>query len=150
MKKIILAALAIATLFTACKKDEEEKPHTIVGSWKVVDAYCNPAINYNGTVTTQLFLLIYSDACQRDDILTFTDDNTVYADNGPLKCDTSWAQVDTGTYTLSNGNLSVLLNGAPIPTQFINVEADEDYMYLNQPSYIDSVATYFTLKLKRQ
>lgn len=152
MKKLYsVAAASLLLLATACKKDEEcHKAETIVGTWRASAVTCNPAINYNGTITTNLYPLFYGDPCKVDDIITFTDNNLMISDNGDVLCIPGSAQIDTGTYSLEGTTLTLVPPASPSPVSFINVKVENNNLYLNRPTIMDSTATYITFKFDRQ
>lgn len=94
MKKslnFLLMLLMVATVFTACKKDDPAPTpaQLIVGKWKVVTFTVT-----SGSVT------VAAPACEMDNITEFTAGGSII-DTENTKCDPSDPATSTQTYSLS-------------------------------------------------
>lgn len=121
MKTISLKALAAAlgifalALTTGCKKDDDVQPDKIAmltsGSWKLTAMTVNPAIDWFGEPTTNVFAKMPT--CLKDDLTIFKSNGTITYDEGPSKCDPSDPQTSTGTWKVNDKQtiLTVIADG---------------------------------------
>ncbi|RYD53097.1 MAG: hypothetical protein EOP52_02855 [Sphingobacteriales bacterium] len=132
MKKAFLFLAAGAVLFTACKKDDNNNAGTratmVSGQW-AIDSF---KILYmaGGQTLLSTDLLATSRACDRDNLLDFISDNTLYADEGATKCDPSTPQrQQAGTWQLTNSEKEITINltnsvssGLPAGTNALTID----------------------------
>jgi hypothetical protein len=112
MKKTITLAILIATLSTACKKNEgtktESKTDILAKSAWTMDSY--------GVDTNMDLILTGSEnetlACTKDDTYTFSANGTLVRNHGSLKCSSEPA-TETGTWQffLNETKLDIFGNG---------------------------------------
>lgn len=100
----------IALLFTtSCKKDKETAPDRgkilTKGSWQISALEVDPAIDWLGTPTTDIYALLPD--CVKDDFSTFQNNGTLVFDEGNSKCDPTDPQTTTATWVL-NADQSIL------------------------------------------
>ena len=88
----------------ACKKKDEnpKTPEPVSKSkytylttdkWRVAEVYA-----VNNAPTRDIIINYYLDVmkeCEKDNLISFNTDGTITSDEGPLKCDTSIAQITT-------------------------------------------------------
>lgn len=103
MKRVsLLATLALACAFTACKKDNEKPKSTsellMAKSWKMT------------ALTEQVGTAAASNeytsmaACEKDNLYKFEASNKFTLDEGPLKCSNSDPQSISGNWALTNSD----------------------------------------------
>lgn len=86
MKRILIAALAIASI-TSCKKEDEAPAELAVtmanmaGTWKITAE----SVAFAGT-TTDIFNSMAYQACERDDVYIFAAAGTVKNEEGIINC----------------------------------------------------------------
>ncbi len=106
MKKIIITLSAIGLIFTACKKEtkvittnviESKKNFLIKAPWKILKIEEQPNLTSPLTEITGQW-----DACELDDIQTFTEDNIYNYGAGASVCDTFDNQIEIGTWEFLN------------------------------------------------
>jgi hypothetical protein len=130
-KKIIslyglsLAVLLSAVLLTNCKKDTpapEPEPtpaptppppptntEKLTGkNFKLTALTVNPGLNVSGTVITDLYTNLM-EACEKDNLLSFTADGKYKEDEAGSKCDPTDPQVVTGTWSFNSTESIVTL-----------------------------------------
>lgn len=129
MKKVIsLSCLAIA-LLTACKKDNSEDTGNRMdlitsASWKYDNAQVDVTGDEEGDQPLPPGTL---EDCDKDNIITFYDDNTGTIDEGPTKCDGGDPQQVDFEWEFKNNN--TVIN---IPqTIFGNISGDAKIKILN-------------------
>ena len=112
MKKIYFLAmisfLAIATVFTSCSKDDDEKTKTellTASKWKMTAATVSPAM----MGITDFFPLM--EACDKDNTIKFNTDKTVVSDEGATKCDAGNPQQETDTWAFSSDESKLISKG---------------------------------------
>ncbi|RAK63994.1 lipocalin family protein [Hymenobacter edaphi] len=103
MKRIsLLAAVAVACVFTACKKDEEKPKSTsellMAKSWKIT-AYTEQV---GSAAATDEYAS--ADACLKDNIYKFEASNKFTTDEGTTKCDPTDPQSVSGNWALTNSD----------------------------------------------
>lgn len=109
MKKIIrysfIAAIA-AVSFSSCKKDEKTKMELITeGNWILISDQ-----EKVGSGEWQEFITSY-EACEKDNYLKFSANNTVEANEGASKCDPGDPQTMTGPWGFENGETQINIYG---------------------------------------
>lgn len=117
MKKTLTLAMLIATLATACKKNEstktESKTDILVKSAWTMDSYgvdVNMDLQLTGSEDETL-------ACTKDNTYSFSANGTLVRNNGSLKC-SSEPTTETGTWQLflNDTKLDLFGNGYIIKT----------------------------------
>jgi len=117
MKKLLILCAGIATL-AACKKKDDNKSRTeylTSGKWFISSYYYYDKItDANGTVTDLTDTTEYpTEACEKDNFITFKADGTLTSDEGATKCDTSDDQTSTGTWAFveNESKISITSDG---------------------------------------
>ncbi|GAA4378667.1 hypothetical protein [Hymenobacter koreensis] len=111
MKKVVLlATLAAACTFTACKKDSEKtqtKTEMITAkSWRVTAD--KSSISGNGQSSTSDDYATYQ-ACEKDNFLKFMTDKKVEFNEGPTKCAQSDPQTEIGAWDFNSDQTKLTL-----------------------------------------
>lgn len=88
-----MTAFTICLTIESCKKDGKSA-NSIVGKWTMT-AYIHDGIDVYGTQVLP---------CVTDNIITFTSDQQIIADEGATKCNSSDPQTITGTYSFNSDN----------------------------------------------
>lgn len=131
MKKyysILFVALSIMIVtFSSCRKEDEKTPRDFLtdGQWKITDMELDPGIELvPGFPIKDVYDLVYTEDCQKDDLIIFNDDGTITEDEGPVKCDpnapqsvteSTWAMNDEATtisatfFGLDSGAADILI-----------------------------------------
>lgn len=121
----LLLLLGVTLFMAGCKDDKEELG--LVGSWKVTDAVFNPAVDTNGTTSgglvTDAYSMLFEDPCDQDNLFIFQDGGVSIQDEGATKCDSLAAQQDTGSYTYSGSNVTLIAGNDT--TLFFNVAVSD-------------------------
>jgi Lipocalin-like domain len=104
-----MTAFTVCLTIESCKKDHKAS-NPIVGKWNMT-AYIHDGIDVYGTQVLP---------CVTDNIITFTSDLQIIADEGPTKCNSSDPQTITGTYSLNSDNTQL--------TASHNGSSDVDYI----------------------
>lgn len=96
--KTLCIVLLVFTAFTACKKKNDAKSKTELltkSAWMVS--------KFETKVNNSPFTDEYPswDACEKDNKLTFYTNNTATFDEGPLKCNSSDPQSETGPWAFT-------------------------------------------------
>lgn len=122
MKKHILHAglilVAMAFVFTSCKKDDDDDPSTnsktneeylTSGYWKITAMTIDPGVSIGGTTITDIFSQF--PPCAKDDLIKFNSNGTITDDEGATKCDINDPQTtNDGTWVLSQDKKSVTVD----------------------------------------
>jgi cell wall-associated NlpC family hydrolase len=103
---------------------------SIVGTWKMSAAIYEGVDVFNlGEGNSQLgnngdYILGY-DNCDKDDLITFDNNNTVIADDGIIKCSASDPQTYTGTYTFNDTKtqITLVMNGDTVVYEILTLNA---------------------------
>lgn len=106
----LLLLLGVTFFLTSCGEDEDEI--TLIGSWKVTGATFNPPIDTNGSTSggtvTDAYPLMFPQTCDQDNLFIFEEGAVFKDDEGAVKCDTSSAQYEQGTYTQSGSTITIV------------------------------------------
>ena len=100
LRLLLLFAVSALVVLSSCKddKDDPTPEEMIVGSWNLIkEVYTEDGVTetYEGEGL--------GDACDRDDLWVFAENNTLTLDEGPTKCDPNAPQVyGSGQWTLLN------------------------------------------------
>ena len=104
MKKTTICLLA-AVLFFSCKKDPEKCTSSVAS---ISGAYKITAYTYKATPTSpdqDYYPILFPDACERDDELTFNANGTYQKTDVGVVC--TPPQNDNGSWSLSGNTLTV-------------------------------------------
>jgi hypothetical protein len=105
MKKLINYSLVLV-LFVSCSKDKENTckldSASLSGSYKVTAAKYKAS---SSAPETDYYNQLYSDACEKDDIVTLNTNGTYTFTDAGVKCTPSGD--DTGTWSLSGNTLTI-------------------------------------------
>jgi hypothetical protein len=114
MKNIsTIASLVIIALFS-CKKDKQTKTKGELltsGSWHVSAYTVDPAMDWDGDGTDETNVYTVMEQCIKDDHTTFHTDGTGELDEGATKCDDSDPQSLSLTWTLSQNDTKLTVEG---------------------------------------
>ena len=141
MKKLIVSVLLVIS-FTACKKDKDKSCTQdmagISGSHKIT------AISYKASSSSSAqdyYNAIYTDPCEKDDIVTFKSDGTYNFTDAGVKCDPvgddsgNWSQTGN-TLTFDGQALNIKsfdCNKLVLSSTGYNTPGDEiDYTFTRQ------------------
>jgi len=147
MKKIILSVAVLAVFFTGCKKKEDDpapsQPQSksktellTAHAWKFSGAVSNVAIDADEDDTTPDSKDIWNefyDDCEKDDLYTFSSNNTGTVNDAGTACDPSGSF--SFTWVLTGNNL-VVTTGSGANTHIQNftlVSVDDNTLKLNYP-----------------
>ncbi len=151
MKRLALSALALVALVSACKKDSTDTPTPSAKVALLVNKRwgLTALTAQQGSVTKDGYATLRP--CEKDDYLRFNDDRTAEANEGPLKCNTSDAQSQAGTWELISNETKLLLTtpllgtgGAGTPDI---VELSSTRMVLRGTVIDNNVTTTYTATL---
>ena len=151
MKQVIrhfawLPAIICISIF-GCKKDKKEdipaktKTELITtGTWKITAQTVNPAYDWDGDGDVETNILDNTDACLKDNFLTFKTNGTAEDNEGATKCDPlddqiysmSWSflasetkiEIDGDEYTLAE------LTATTLKLSFTGVDAGVTYTFV--------------------
>ena len=105
MRKLVLFVLCVS-LFTACKKNKDktctQDMAGISGSHRIT------AVTYKASASAteqNYYDILYPDACEKDDVVTFKSDGTYTFTDAGVKCDP--AGDDSGTWGVSGNTITV-------------------------------------------
>jgi hypothetical protein len=155
MKKAFLVLTAGTFLFTACKKDDNSpaRETLVTGKW-TVDSFTAGAYFGNQPLFEQNYLENV-EACERDNMIDFVADHTLFNDEGATKCDPSDPQREqAGTWQLTNGENEITLttgNYLGIPAGSNTLVIDEltsSRMRLRKDSAISAGGANATLSIR--
>jgi lipocalin-like protein len=107
MKKLLLLLL-ISALFFACKKEDHKSATCTTDVSSISGSYKVTAYTYKQSASspeTDYFNIIFSEACERDDILTFNSNGLWTLTDAGVVC--SPAGDDNGAWTLSGNTMSI-------------------------------------------
>ncbi len=155
MKKALLFLTAGTLLFAACKKDDNSpaRETLVTGKW-TVDSFTAGAYFGNQPLFQQNYLED-AEACERDNMIDFVADHTLYNDEGATKCDASAPQREqAGTWQLTNGEKEITLTtsnyqGVPAGTNSLVIdELTSTRMRLRKDSAISAGGVNATLSIR--
>lgn len=136
MKKLLLIAVVSVFAFYACKKDTVTKTDLLTQhSWKQTGFTLNGVSLYDSL-----------DACEKDNIYTFSTSFTYKKDEGATKCDPAdpqTAESGNWAFTNSESKLSTVPTGGT-PTVSDILQLDENTLKLSL-SVQDSIFGNFTI-----
>jgi hypothetical protein len=146
-KAPVMAALLTSFVFTACdKNDDKEEPaektnteKISLSAWK----YDKLMIDQNGDGTGDFPLDSEIEACEKDNLITFSANGTGTVDEGPSKCDPQTPQ--TFGFTWSFKENETIIN---FPTSVVaGVEGDVKLVSLSESSMVISRTEDFGVPL---
>jgi hypothetical protein len=121
MKKTIqLAALLLtvtgAITFQACKKDKKDSAKTktefiTTGTWKITAQTANPALDWDGDGDVETNLFADTEACLKDNFITFKTNGTAEENEGATKCDPLDDQIYNMTWNFSANETKIVVDG---------------------------------------
>jgi hypothetical protein len=122
MKKTLILAAACCMAFGACKKDDNnggsKSENLKNGKWQLTKL----------TLTFPLGeqdLLANLDACMKDNFYIFNTDQSITADAGATKCNSSEPQQATdGTWELNTNDTRLKISGSSITQGFGDIQGD--------------------------
>lgn len=112
IKTLAIACVILGTAISSCKKEPTEVagPPSLTPNatqtktelltdktWKVTARTINPAIDYNGVMTTDFYAIMT--ACQKDNTLTYNTNGTCAWDEGATLCTPTDLQTKYGTWS---------------------------------------------------
>jgi hypothetical protein len=114
MKLNCLKLLTLVAIFAlaSCSKDDDPSTVELLKSdkgWILTALVTDPAYDIFGTQVTDLYAQF--EACAKDDLYFFQDDNKYLFDEGATKCDPTDPQTDTGTWLLSTDEKVMTVDG---------------------------------------
>ena len=107
MKKLPLLLL-LSALFLACKKEDHKNPACTTDVPSISGSYKVTAYTYKASASSpeqDYFNIIFSDPCERDDILTFSSNGNWTLTDAGIVCSPSGN--DNGAWSLSGNTLSI-------------------------------------------
>ena len=110
MKKIIFLTLITALFITACKKD----PSCTTNAASIAGAYKITAVTYKASASSaeiDYFNILFSDACDRDNVYTFQTNGTYQIKDAGVVCNPNGD--DNGTWSFVSPN-SMTIDGDPV------------------------------------
>ena len=111
MKKFIVFPLVLMVIFS-CKKNTNNNPSCTTDAASISGSYKITAYTYKESPSlpeTDYYTILFPDACERDDILTFNKNGTYQKTDAGIVC--SPPENDNGTWVLSGNTVSI--NGDP-------------------------------------
>lgn len=118
-KSALLAAILSVGLLSSCDKDDDDDTVTAptqTEKQKLVDKDFGITEFTASIGGVPFYTFADFDACDKDDIVHFRDDNSGYNDEGATKCDPADPQREAFTYELrelSSGNKTITINYGP-------------------------------------
>lgn len=110
MKNIFLICLILPTALACSRSKDDNKSQLDVlaakKGWKRSDTDINTNSNPAG-----MNLYYPSQACEKDDLYTFSNSNEVTIDNGEEQCNTSEPRTETSPFTLDTDNKKIVIKG---------------------------------------
>ncbi|HEY6436689.1 MAG TPA: hypothetical protein VIY47_08865 [Ignavibacteriaceae bacterium] len=111
----LLLMIAGITTTLSCKKDKDintAKTKTellTTGTWKYTASTINPAYDYysDGILATNIFTIMKS--CEKDDFETYKTNGMWEYNEGPTKCDPSYPQVFSESWSFTANETKLLL-----------------------------------------
>ena len=118
MKKLLFIFFSALFLFS-CKKDKDATCTTTAAS--IAGAYKITAVTYRASATspeTDYFSIVFSDACERDDVFTFDVNGTYLLTDAGIVC--SPPNTDNGNWSISGNTMT--LDGDPASIESYNCQ----------------------------
>jgi hypothetical protein len=117
-----LFAILILSTNLQCKKNDDEKVVSktellTTGSWKLTAVMADE--DANGTYETDEFAS-FSD-CFKDNYLTFPPNGNLESNEGPTKCSPSDPQTETATWTLTQNETHLKVNGDELKLEELTI-----------------------------
>lgn len=112
-KSLTLITISIILVtFSACRKDDEKttKDFLTDGQWKVTDIELNPGIETVPGLPPikDVYDFVFTEDCNKDDLIIFNDDGTITEDEGLTKCDPNDPQsVTENTWTMNEEETTI-------------------------------------------
>ncbi len=98
--------------FASCSKDDDASTIELLKNdkgWILKALVTDPPYDILGTQVTDLYAQF--EACSKDDLTFFQDDNKYLFDEGATKCDPTDPQTDTGIWLLSSDEKVMTVDG---------------------------------------
>ncbi|MGZ8511011.1 MAG: lipocalin family protein [Chitinophagaceae bacterium] len=150
MKKTIqftalLLVMTGAITFQACKKDKKDSTKTkteliTTGTWKITAQTVNPALDWDGDGDVETNLFDDTEACLKDNFITFKTNATAEENEGATKCDPlddqiynmSWNFTDNETKIEIDGDEYTLaeLTASTLKISYTEVDAGVTYTFV--------------------
>ena len=96
---LFMTAFIVCLIIASCKKDNADNSNSIVGKWKMT-GYIHNGIDVYGTAVP---------SCIIDNIITFSNTNSVTVDEGLTRCNPTDPQILTGTYSININQTQIAL-----------------------------------------
>ncbi|MEJ7913279.1 MAG: lipocalin family protein [Chitinophagaceae bacterium] len=111
MTKTIIAFSLFALSFSSCSKSSEENKTVVVSNESIAGTYSFGSVTYKAAGSAEQDYPMYTN-CQKDDKITLGANGAfLYSDEGE-KCDPAGEK--TGTWSLSNNNTVITLDGSEL------------------------------------
>jgi len=112
MKKLSFLPLVLFSIigmtFISCKKDKDKAPACATDVASIAGSYKFAAYTYKQTPTSaeeDYLNIIFPDACERDDVLSFSSNGTYAITDAGTVCSPSGG--DSGTWTVSGNSMNI-------------------------------------------
>jgi len=112
-----LVLVACTTLFSFCKKDQENPPGKTKmelitsGSWKRTALISNPAYDWYANGTSDTDVLSYMWPCEKDNFEMYGKNGVFETNEGPTKCDAADPQTWSVTWSFIDNESKLLFDG---------------------------------------
>ena len=137
MKRMIRMACIVSISmisFTSCKKDEKTRMELMTaGNWKIVSDQ-----EKTGTGAWQENIQTYS-ACELDNYIKFSANNTFEFNEGPTKCDPMDDQSETAPWAFENNESSINIYGEVLGVE----ELSGSVLILTSSDTFGGTTTYY-------
>ena len=113
MKKIIFFLILTVLIFSACKKDNDT-PSCTTNAASIAGAYKITAVTYKANASSSemdYFNILFSDACERDNVYTFQTNGTYQLKDAGAVCSPDGD--DNGSWSFVSVN-NLTIDGDPI------------------------------------
>lgn len=107
--KVLFIALIGLFTFSSCGDDDGDSLDITGDAWSLTSLRTD--IDGDGTLEES------AEDCDKDDLITFSDDGTWNSDEGATKCDPADPQTSTGTWELSSDNSTFTITEGGLTTQ---------------------------------
>jgi len=110
---VLITISIIAVTFSSCRKDDDEKtPKDFLteGQWKITDIELDPGIETVPGLPPikDVYNFVFTEDCQKDDLIIFNTDGTITEDEGALKCNPDDPQsVTENTWTMNEDETTI-------------------------------------------